>query len=198
MEHELDGNAVVVTAAVTYDGNDACGPAAQSVPAPTLIAPDGSVTLSELAPRRAGYRFLGWNAARTGIGFPYAPGERLTGLTADMTLYAQWGAEERACYTVTYHANEMRCGCCGDQIRSLPCPVGVWEGCSIAVALEMPIRRDYLFRGWNTQPDGSGVLYRPGDIIGPIEGDVELYAQWRALPGAGNIPVGPCCPLYPR
>ena len=38
-------------------------------------------------------------------------------------------------------------------------------------------RNGYTFVGWNTEPDGSGTAYRPGDEI-PITADITLYAQW--------------------
>ncbi len=38
-------------------------------------------------------------------------------------------------------------------------------------------REDYMFRGWNTEKDGSGKLYMPGDVI-YVNRDLNLYAQW--------------------
>ena len=38
---------------------------------------------------------------------------------------------------------------------------------------------EYTFTGWNTQADGSGTQYAPGDEI-VITGNVSLYAQWEA------------------
>ena len=34
------------------------------------------------------------------------------------------------------------------------------------------------FLGWNTQPDGSGTAYQPGDTVTFGSGDIVLYAQW--------------------
>ena len=37
---------------------------------------------------------------------------------------------------------------------------------------------DAHFLGWNTQPDGSGTAYQPGDTVQIKDSDVVLYAQW--------------------
>lgn len=54
-----------------------------------------------------------------------------------------------------------------------------------------PTRDGYLFNGWNTQPDGSGDAYDPGQVI-TLSYDnpaVTLYAQWEAP--APDTPDGP-------
>ena len=40
-------------------------------------------------------------------------------------------------------------------------------------------RIGYTFTGWNTQPDGSGTAYRPGDSIILSQPITTLYAQWQ-------------------
>jgi len=46
-----------------------------------------------------------------------------------------------------------------------------------------PDREDYIFSGWNTEQDGSGMAFRAGDpfTIHIVE-DVSLYAQWEIKP----------------
>lgn len=39
-------------------------------------------------------------------------------------------------------------------------------------------RVNYTFTGWNTQSDGSGTSFAPGDTI-TMKDDVMLYAQWK-------------------
>ena len=39
------------------------------------------------------------------------------------------------------------------------------------------IRERYFFRGWNTNPDGSGTAYPDRSFI-EVDGDIKLYAQW--------------------
>ena len=38
----------------------------------------------------------------------------------------------------------------------------------------------HVFTFWNTQPDGSGKTYSPGDTE-RLTGDLELYAMWTEL-----------------
>lgn len=37
-----------------------------------------------------------------------------------------------------------------------------------------------VFSSWNTKPDGSGTSYQPGDDVGKLTKDMDLYAQWSA------------------
>ena len=45
---------------------------------------------------------------------------------------------------------------------------------------------DFEFAGWNTEPDGSGRSYMPGDHLGSGWSVTELYAQW--VPADGDDP----------
>lgn len=38
-------------------------------------------------------------------------------------------------------------------------------------------KENYEFAGWNTEADGTGTAYNPGDSL-VVEGDTTLYAQW--------------------
>lgn len=46
-------------------------------------------------------------------------------------------------------------------------------------------RSGYVFAGWNTNADGSGISYADGDNFNMGSADVTLYAQW-------DVYVGPC------
>jgi len=41
----------------------------------------------------------------------------------------------------------------------------------------IPERENYIFKGWNTEPDGSGILYNPGETY-TDDNPLTLYAQW--------------------
>lgn len=43
-------------------------------------------------------------------------------------------------------------------------------------------RAGYEFIGWNSQSDGNGEAYKPGDQVILPENGMTLYAQWKALP----------------
>ncbi|MBP5280990.1 MAG: choice-of-anchor J domain-containing protein, partial [Lachnospiraceae bacterium] len=82
--------------------------------------------------------------------------------------------DENAVFSVTYDAN----GATG-----VMTDINEYEVLSYAVAKEnaykAPAGKD--FYGWNTEPDGSGTAYRPGDQILMME-NVTLYAQWEDRP----------------
>lgn len=58
------------------------------------------------------------------------------------------------------------------------------------------VRDGYVFRGWNTEPDGSGTPYSASDAY-DLVGDITLYADWRlaseelADTGSAESPVIP-------
>ena len=45
----------------------------------------------------------------------------------------------------------------------------------------------YAFMGWNTEPDGKGTMYQPGEEIANIEDDINLYAIWECPPTIGKV-----------
>lgn len=168
---------------LTYYGNDAGGPPAQNIPGPVLM-PDGqSVTLSGTIPTREGFSFTGWNTDPSGMGIAYQPGDTILDVRADIDLYAQWVPLPPPCYTLTYCGNDAG----GPPACCIPCPEQILAGQYARISCCSPCRTCYCFTGWNTDPCGRGQTVCPGQIIGPVTGDVCLYAQWRRLP-----PPKPC------
>ena len=51
-------------------------------------------------------------------------------------------------------------------------------------------RTGYTFTGWNTEANGGGTAYQPGDNI-TVNSDVTLYAQWTANPGTFSVTYNP-------
>lgn len=51
-------------------------------------------------------------------------------------------------------------------------------GESVTVAGNVFTRNNYTFTGWNTQADGKGTAYKPGDSFTLTDEDTVLYAQW--------------------
>ena len=54
-------------------------------------------------------------------------------------------------------------------------------GESVTVAENVFTRNNYTFTGWNTQADGKGTAYKPGDSFTLTDEDTVLYAQWNKL-----------------
>ena len=70
-------------------------------------------------------------------------------------------------------------------------------GESVNVAKNVFTRNNYTFTGWNTQADGKGTAYKPGDSFTLTDKDTVLYVQWNKLVtvsfdlcghGGANIP----------
>lgn len=57
-------------------------------------------------------------------------------------------------------------------------------GESMTVAENGFTRNDYTFTGWNTQADGKGTSYKPGDSFTLTDKDTVLYAQWSKNSGS--------------
>lgn len=75
---------------VTFCGNDNCWPKACHIPAQISLPDTQEVTLPSVIPQRKFYCFCGWNTDCCGRGISYLPGETITSVNADLTLYAIW------------------------------------------------------------------------------------------------------------
>ncbi len=115
--------------------------------------------------------FGGWNTAADGSGASYNGGDTL-GITADLTLYAQWVTIPT--YTVTYNGNTAGSGAPPTDAAS-----PYQQGTSVTVLGNTGslTKVGYTFAGWNTSPDGNGEAYLANDSF-IITGDTTLYAQW--------------------
>ena len=91
------------------------------------------------------------------------------GTTGTMAFFYKVVVPSGNTYTVTYHAN----GGTGDDI------VDTYnEGANFTVAANSFSNPGYAFTEWNTEEDGSGENYSPGDEIENIDANIDLYAQW--------------------
>jgi len=149
---------------VTYNNNGGSGsqtdPNSPYIPASTVTVLDKG-TMS-----RSGKVFTGWNTKSNGTGTGYQPGATFN-ITSNRTLYAQWADA----VTVTYNAN----GGTGSQSDNANPHA---KGSSVTVMGQGTINKNgNAFKNWNTQSDGSGTSYNPGDTF-TIMGDTTLYAQF--------------------
>lgn len=55
------------------------------------------------------------------------------------------------------------------------------QGDSITVSTSVPTRPNYVFDSWNTEWDGTGSTYNPGDSITLGAQSIVLYAQWKKI-----------------
>lgn len=145
---------------VPVDSNRyARGAQAVVLPATGVTPPEGKV-------------FLYWSAA--GDSTCCYPGGKLT-VTGNMTLRAVYGQTTEA-VTVTYHSNfapdktDMTAAMPNNSTITLPGYTG----------LDLPENPGYTFAGWNTQADGLGTTYMPGEkvLVDTKDPGNHLYAIW--------------------
>ena len=172
--HEvLDGKRLHLIYSISYKNV----PEEVENPNPTMGESGKALTLQPLT--RSGYKFIGWfDAPEAGKTVTTIP----AGNTDAIILYARW--VERGC-TITFDGN----GGTEGETEAIWAP---WDA-SVSLPESTFIRPGYTFTAWNTQPDGKGKTYAPGDMVANLaeEGTVTLYAQWtpntytaRFLPGA--------------
>jgi uncharacterized repeat protein (TIGR02543 family) len=143
---------------------------------------------------KTGYTFVGWNTLPGG-GTNYSPGANFTMGTSSVTLYAAWTSNPT--YTVTYNGN-------GSTGGSVPTDSNNYaQGGQVIILANTGslVKTGYTFAGWNTQANGLGTSYSPGDSFSMGSGPVTLYAVWtsaatytvtyNANGGNGHVPVDP-------
>lgn len=141
---------------VTFDSQGGSAVSASS------FTTGGSLTLPS-GPTRAGFAFTGWYTASSGgasLSSPYSPG-----VTAAVTLYAQWAANAQA---VVFDSNGGS-GSMATQTGSS----------ASALTANSYSRNGYAFAGWNTAANGSGTTFADQASY-PFASSVTLYAQWSA------------------
>ena len=154
---------------------------------------DSTIKLTYNAFKRTGYSFKAWNTKSNGSGTSYSDGASVKNLTskkdATATLYAQWKANT---YTVAFNGN----GATSGSIESK----SVAYGSSVNLPKNTFKKTNYVFNGWNTASDGSGMAYADGASIQNLTATdgavITLYAQWK-LPSDPSEPVDPDNPTDP-
>ncbi|MBR1792748.1 MAG: InlB B-repeat-containing protein [Bacteroidales bacterium] len=138
------------------------------------IMPGETFTVSECAFENEGFVFIGWNTDWNGNGRRYQPGQTLIFYPDDeeVTLYAQWAEKIR----ITFYAND------GDGEME---DEYVWPGDSYTIPECDYTYEWHTFAGWNTEVDGEGDSYLPGQTVvfdvDDAEYGVALYAQWQEI-----------------
>ena len=135
------------------------GAQAVVLPATGVTPPEGKV-------------FLYWSAA--GDSTRCYPGGKLT-VTGNMTLTAVYGQKTEA-VTVTYHSNFAP----DKTYTTADMPNNSTITLLGYTDLGLPENPGYTFAGWNTQADGSGTTYMPGEkvLVDTKDPGNHLYAIW--------------------
>ena len=137
---------------------------------------DQAQNLTANAFKRKGWTFTGWNTRKDGKGTAYTDRQSVTNLTTSnggvVTLYAQWSHDP---VRIHYDAN-------GGQGSHADTNGYAYDTLTVPSNLNDSFNRPgFLLTGWNTQPDGKGTAYKPGDPMTMGTTDVTLYAQWSPL-----------------
>jgi hypothetical protein len=139
-----------------------------------LLQIQGHDWYTDILPAIDEYFYVMWGGDSGGLGFPS---------TLDLFLYAHYSKPDVIPQnTLTYHAN----GGSG----TLPASVLHDRG-AVTVGSGASLVRDggaYVFDVWNTQADGNGVDYDPGDNFFLLE-DANLFAQYKEAPEVPEITV---------
>jgi len=119
-----------------------------------------------------GRAFHSWNTNADGGGTEYDEGSQLIA-NEDITLYAQWSVLP---YTITYDINKGT-GTVPDQEVNIGDTVILPDGSGLS-------RTGYIFNGWNTSSEGTGLHYAACSSFTP-EANRRFYAIW-AAPAINN------------
>ena len=130
-------------------------------------------------PSRTGYTLSGWYNTGT-YSTKLSTSNTFTSSTAvfdnintsgtNAYIYGKWTPNT---YTITYNGNGNTSGSTSSSSHSYNVPK--------ALTTNGFVRKDYIFNGWNTSPNGSGTSYSNGQSVVNLatSGNVTLYAQWR-------------------
>lgn len=135
------------------------------------FTPSTNVLIQSKVPTRTGYLFDGWNTASNGTGVQYTQGQTRN-ITAnyDITLYAKW----KLVPTITYDYNYV--GKPANEKQTFTPNTNV-------LIKNKPTRTGYVFQRWDTNPNGTGVVYTAGESkYISVSYDITLYAIWKPLP----------------
>ena len=116
---------------------------------------------------RDGYIFIGWNTKSDGSGTSYS-NQQIISIDVYVTLYAQW----HKVWMLYFDANEGE-GTMNPQIFE--------HGIEQQLIANTFTRDGYVFTGWNTKADGSGISYSNKQTVTLTEA-ITLYAQWDDQP----------------
>lgn len=159
------------TYTVTYDGNTNDGGTAPVDPNSPYNYNSNVTVLGQGTLTKTNYNFTGWNTASDGSGTAYADGGTITGIAANITLYAQWSI---ITYTVTYNGNTNTGGTAPVDPNS---PYDIGSNVTV-LGQGTLVKTGNTFAGWNTAADGSGTAYAEAGTITNLSANTTLFAQW--------------------
>ncbi|HEV7957872.1 MAG TPA: InlB B-repeat-containing protein, partial [Acidimicrobiales bacterium] len=114
-------------------------------------------------------------------------------LTSSMTLYAQWRADAPSSSPPTPSSSpvsELTVSFVTDGGSGSLTTLNDTVGASVVLpSASSVVREGYTLMAWNTEADGKGTSYAPGESIAPST-SLTLYAQWTTSKAAPEVLYG--------
>ena len=158
------------------------------------------------APKRAGYKFIGWYTTEDGKPEDGKFDVDKTEITKDITLYARWEFDPNApsCHPLTVTGGTATVEKDGQPLNIVPVVTGdkktysVPEGAEVTVTLDKtPIPEDMVFDSWSTGnlslPLGQD--YKAESITFPMSSGVNVSAKYRDAATDHTHDTAVCRPL---
>jgi uncharacterized repeat protein (TIGR02543 family) len=131
----------------------------------TVVSPNTTIdALPAVQPTKTGYTFGGWYTQANGGGIKFTA---TSTVSASMTVYAQWTGET---YTVAFKSNYGT----NDTLYTKEVTIPATD-IGVANFPGNPLRTDYGFAGWNTDPGGGGSAFT---ATSTVSDNMTVYAQW--------------------
>lgn len=127
--------------------------------------------IADIIFQKTGYDFKEWNTKLDGSGTSYNPDDIIQLNNVDnslLTLYAIWESNGGI---ITFNSND---GTSQIKIQEYT------FNSDTKLEKNTFTRNNYLFKGWNTEPDGSGIQYTDEQIVNSSD-NLVLYAQWEKI-----------------
>lgn len=129
----------------------------------------GSFTVTRRTPVKEGYVFAGWSTSedpQSRAEIDYFAGDQFPAVQ-DITLHAVFVLKADAeSYVITYDSKG------GSEVKPTKPDAGIFM-----VTRRVPVKDGFVFAGWSTDEDVSGIDYIAGDKISAIE-NITLYAVY--------------------
>lgn len=119
---------------------------------------------------KSSFVFRGWNTKANGRGIDYAPSAELVFISANIILYARWDNA----YTITYNLN----GATGGAVPVDGSSYGNRRKGIVLGNTGNLVKTSFIFKGWSTKADGTGIYYAPSADIVILWANIILYAKW--------------------
>lgn len=153
---------------LSYNANGGSGAPSAQTGSNTATSPSYTFTVSNTAPTRTGYTFLGWSTSSSAAAASYSGGSSITVTTSGTTtLYAVWQINT---YTVSYNKGSYGTGTNTTDTKTY----------NVNLTLKGAIftRAGYEQVGWSTS-DGGAQAYAVGGTY-TANAAVTLYPVWSA------------------